>query len=229
MRRVSTIDVAVAFLAVAWTVLYVTLSVLQYETGHNASFDLALYARSLWGIAHGVPFNPLRDQHSLALHSHAILYLLAPLTKVVSPVCVLLTLQAISLGGAGLLLYTISKRRLGREPIAACVALSYFLYPVAANAALFDAHPKTLAMIPILCLLDGLDRAGRREGTVIVLTADHGQALGEGGAIGPGAAIANAINDALRPFGAEICEIPATPRRVLQAIADAAGKAARRG
>ncbi len=45
--------------------------------------------------------------------------------------------------------------------------------------------------------------------------------VGEGGAIGPGAAIANAINDALRPLGAEVCEIPVTPRRVLQAITDA--------
>ena len=44
--------------------------------------------------------------------------------------------------------------------------------------------------------------------------------VGEGGAIGPGAAIANAINDALRPLGAELCEIPATPRRVLKAITD---------
>ena len=158
MRRVSTIDVAVTLLAVAWTVLYVALSVLQYETGHNASFDLALYARSLWGIAHGVPFNPLRDQHALALHSHLILYLLAPLTKLVSPVYLLLTLQAISLGGAGLVLYTISKRRLGSQPLAACVALSYFFYPVAANTSLFDMHPKTLAMMPILWVLDGLDR-----------------------------------------------------------------------
>ncbi len=44
--------------------------------------------------------------------------------------------------------------------------------------------------------------------------------VGEGGAIGPGAAIGNAVNDALRPLGAEICEIPITPRRVLRAIAD---------
>ena len=49
--------------------------------------------------------------------------------------------------------------------------------------------------------------------------------VGEGGAIGPGAAIANAINDALRPLGAELCEIPATPRRVLKAIADASAVA----
>jgi len=45
--------------------------------------------------------------------------------------------------------------------------------------------------------------------------------VGEGGAIGPGAAVANAVNDALRPLGVEICEIPITPRRILRAIAKA--------
>ncbi len=45
--------------------------------------------------------------------------------------------------------------------------------------------------------------------------------VGEGGAIGPAAAVANAINDALRPLKAEICEIPVTPRRILDAIAKA--------
>jgi aerobic carbon-monoxide dehydrogenase large subunit len=42
--------------------------------------------------------------------------------------------------------------------------------------------------------------------------------VGEGGAIGPAAAIANAVNDALTPLGVEILEIPITPRRVLDAI-----------
>jgi aerobic carbon-monoxide dehydrogenase large subunit len=43
--------------------------------------------------------------------------------------------------------------------------------------------------------------------------------VGEGGAIGPAAAIANAVNDALKSVGVEICEIPITPRRILHAIA----------
>ena len=43
--------------------------------------------------------------------------------------------------------------------------------------------------------------------------------VGEGGAIGPGAAVANAVNDALHKLGVEICEIPITPRRILEAIA----------
>jgi carbon-monoxide dehydrogenase large subunit len=42
--------------------------------------------------------------------------------------------------------------------------------------------------------------------------------IGESGTIAPPAAIANAINDALRPLGVEITETPATPRRILEAI-----------
>ena len=55
----------------------------------------------------------------------------------------------------------------------------------------------------------------------------HGQkGIGEGGAIAPHAAIGNAINDALRPLGAEVGETPMTPHRILDAIAEARAKAA---
>ena len=46
--------------------------------------------------------------------------------------------------------------------------------------------------------------------------------IGESGAIGPPAAIANAVNDALRPIGARVSELPMTPERVLGAITQAA-------
>jgi aerobic carbon-monoxide dehydrogenase large subunit len=42
--------------------------------------------------------------------------------------------------------------------------------------------------------------------------------MGEGGAIAPAAAIANAVRDALGSIGAEVNETPLTPRRVLAAI-----------
>ena len=42
--------------------------------------------------------------------------------------------------------------------------------------------------------------------------------MGEGGAIAPPAAIANAVADALAPLGARINEIPLTPERVLECI-----------
>ena len=45
--------------------------------------------------------------------------------------------------------------------------------------------------------------------------------IGEGGAIAPPAAIVNAINDALHDLGVEITETPATPRRIVAALARA--------
>jgi carbon-monoxide dehydrogenase large subunit len=50
--------------------------------------------------------------------------------------------------------------------------------------------------------------------------------IGEGGAIGPPAAIGNAINDALRSLGAELTVSPMTPRRIVEAIAGARASAA---
>jgi carbon-monoxide dehydrogenase large subunit len=43
--------------------------------------------------------------------------------------------------------------------------------------------------------------------------------IGEGGAIAPPAAIANAVNDALAGLGAELLVSPVTPRRIVEAIA----------
>ena len=45
--------------------------------------------------------------------------------------------------------------------------------------------------------------------------------IGEGGAIAPPAAIANAISDALADLGAELLVSPITPRRIVEAIARA--------
>ena len=45
--------------------------------------------------------------------------------------------------------------------------------------------------------------------------------LGEGGAIGPPAAIANAVNDALAPLGVEVDKLPITRERLLDKIARA--------
>ncbi len=53
----------------------------------------------------------------------------------------------------------------------------------------------------------------------LALNTSHGlKAMGEGGAISPPAAIANAVADALAPLGARVNEIPLTPERVLALI-----------
>ncbi len=55
--------------------------------------------------------------------------------------------------------------------------------------------------------------------TLTGASVTRAKGLGEGGTIGAPAAIVNAINDALSPFGVSIDVIPATPRRIRAALA----------
>ena len=57
--------------------------------------------------------------------------------------------------------------------------------------------------------------------TLTSASVTQAKGLGEGGAIGPPAAVLNAINDALKPLNAEINTIPASPRRIHEAIRNA--------
>jgi aerobic carbon-monoxide dehydrogenase large subunit len=47
--------------------------------------------------------------------------------------------------------------------------------------------------------------------------------IGEGGAVGPPAALVSAVNDALRPLGVQVYDLPLTPDLILDAIAAADG------
>jgi len=86
------------------------------------------------------------------------------------------------------------------------------------TATLADFLPPTSREIPSIELLH-LETLG---GTTIT----QSKGLGEGGAIGAPAAILNAINDALAPFGATINEMPATPQRIRAALRETRKKPA---
>src|SRR6187200_288086 len=75
------------------------------------------------------------------------------------------------------------------------------------TATLADFLPPTSREIPPIELL----HRETLEGTTTITQA---KGLGEGGAIGAPAAVLNAINDALAPFGVTIDDMPATPRRI---------------
>ncbi len=72
-----------------------------------------------------------------------------------------------------------------------------YLIPTAAEVPKFDIHH--------ICTPSPLSRFGQK-------------GIGEGGAIGPPAALGNAINDALKELDAEITEIPVSPQRILKII-----------
>jgi carbon-monoxide dehydrogenase large subunit len=60
--------------------------------------------------------------------------------------------------------------------------------------------------------------------TLTSASVTQAKGLGEGGAIGPPAAILNAINDALKPLNVEINTIPASPRRIYEALRECRAK-----
>ena len=91
----------------------------------------------------------------------------------------------------------------------------------------FDASGQPLASTFADYILPGptevpAPKVGHME-TLAPYTEFGVKGLGEGGAIAPPAAIGNAVNDALRPLGAQLLHTPMTPRRVLEAIQAAAG------
>ncbi len=79
-----------------------------------------------------------------------------------------------------------------------------------ATATLADYTPPTARDIPRL-ELHHIESAAASSVT-------GAKGLGEGGTIGAPAAVLNAVNDALSPFGVSIDEIPATPQRIRAAL-----------
>ncbi len=156
-------DLLATVLTVVWFAAVLYMSLAQYETGHNRSFDLGLYARSLWGLANGYPINSLRGEHALAIHSHFILYLLAPLTAITGSAYLLIFVQTFALAASGLLVYHLAKRFTNSEPVALSVLVAYVSSPIVINTALYEVHVKTFATPFLLLASYRLLRRGTRD------------------------------------------------------------------
>jgi len=86
----------------------------------------------------------------------------------------------------------------------------------------FDAQGQPLASTMLDYLLPGATEVPDIRVLHMETLSPHTEfgmkGIGEGGAIGPPAAIVSAVNDALRATGAEVHDLPLTPERILEAI-----------
>lgn len=125
--------------------------------GWAHSFDAAIYARSLWGVAAGNFWNPVVDLHVMSIHFNLVLFVLAPFVAIASPLLVLIGAQSaafgVTLAAAGL------AAGRGATPVkaAACAggaAALLLASPVVANPFLFDVRPDLIG-VPwlVVCLL----------------------------------------------------------------------------
>lgn len=138
--------------------------------GMTQSYDTLLYARSLWGIAHGEPMNPVYGTHWLAVHANGVMALTAPLAHAMPAWRVLLLGHALAFG-ATVALTLRACMAAARAPtatsppwlggLAAVWALTLVAAAPVVNPFFFDARPDLVAA-PLL--LAALLRASSRGG-----------------------------------------------------------------
>ena len=129
----------------------------RYATCHNETFDLALYARSAWGLSRNDFWNPIADSSFVHLHAAWVLFPLGMVGRVFGTVPVLLVAQAIAIAACVWPLARIGERHLGHvgAPLA---ALLWLAYPNLGHVGSYEMHPGTLALFPLCWMLDSLDR-----------------------------------------------------------------------
>jgi uncharacterized membrane protein len=134
-------------------------SLSRYGTYHNRTYDLAMYARQAWGLAHAEFWDPIVDAHFLGTHIAIVLAPLGFLGRWLGTVQVLLLAQSLAFGLAALPLARMAARRFG-DSGGLCAALAYALYPNVSQVAGYEFHPGSLAVLPLALALEALD-AGR--------------------------------------------------------------------
>ncbi|HEX6240709.1 MAG TPA: DUF2079 domain-containing protein [Polyangiales bacterium] len=138
----------------------------RFQSVHQRTFDLALYARIAWGIAHGDLTTRVLATTPLGTHLSLVLAPLGLAGRALSAlglggsaptVHVLLVAQAACAALCVFPLARIGARHLGRRG-ALLAVLGWLLYPNVFHVATYEFHPGTLALLPICWAFDALER-----------------------------------------------------------------------
>lgn len=146
--------------AVTWAALF-GLAYARFATYHNRTFDLAFYTRMAWGLARLDFWDPFLDAHVLGLHVSPVLLPIGWLGALFGTPLTLLATQAAAAVGAGALLGKLGERRLGRVGWAVGFA-SLVAHPNLGHVVTYEAHPGTLALLPLAWAVERLDAGDRR-------------------------------------------------------------------
>lgn len=145
-------------LTAAFCVLMGIQGLSRYVTYHNQTYDLALYARQAWGLAHGVYRESIVGAHFLGSHIALVLWPLGLLGRVFGVVQVLLVAQVLAFGLATLPLAQLAARRFG-DAGGLCAAALWMAYPNISHVATYEFHPGSLGVLPLAIALNALDQA----------------------------------------------------------------------
>lgn len=161
----------VSNLALSAAVLFAAMALARYGTYHNDTFDLAFYARTVWGLGRLDLWNPLVGADARGLHLSPALIPLALLSRVVPTVPLLLLTQAACVCGAAIPLARLAARRVGHPWAPYLTAGVYLLLPAVGSVASYEFHPSALALLPLALALDFFDDRRVRAGMISLVVA----------------------------------------------------------
>lgn len=146
----------------AFVLVFGALSLARFETFHSRSLDMAYYVRLVWGLANGHLEQPVVDApHVLGLHLELVLLPLAGLARLGLPIAeLLLVVQVLAAGAVIFPAVALARRHLGPvcgERMAFATALIAYLLPTVTRCVDYDFHPATMAIWPLLALVEALD------------------------------------------------------------------------
>tara|TARA_Y100001968_G_C19450284_1_gene768044 strand:- start:329 stop:1738 length:1410 start_codon:yes stop_codon:yes gene_type:complete len=118
----------------------------------QSNYDLLLFDQWIWLISQGLePISSITSWHVISDHAAWMLYIFAPLYKIVSTVNWLFITQAISLSFTGIPLWLLAKNNNLSTRNCWFICLVWWLQPVVFNVNIADFHPEVWAM-PILAM-----------------------------------------------------------------------------
>ncbi|MES1165946.1 MAG: DUF2079 domain-containing protein [Verrucomicrobiota bacterium] len=149
---------AMAVFYIAYMAFY---TVRNHHRFNTFTWDLGQINNQFYNFLHGHPFRCtalIREGNwsELRNHAEATMFFLLPIYALWPSAEILLILQAVLLGTAGIFVYRIAARRVSR-PVAVLLAAAYYLYPPLHGAQFFDIHFQPVAAAFMLAAIDFFD------------------------------------------------------------------------
>ncbi len=154
----------------AWRpLLYTGVNLYRLAHFYPLEFDLAIFGQGVWLLSHGE--SPLVTIRGINLFGERATWLHVPIALLYAAlgsragVWVLVVLQSVALGAAGVMLYRHAQRELGAAA-ATVVLTSYLFYPALQHTWLEYYEPINLA-VPCLVAVTLAVRQGRERAALI--------------------------------------------------------------
>lgn len=150
--RVRTAWIVAGAMCAVFTLVLTTFALAQHSAYSTGRQDLEIYAQVIWNTANGRPYEStlLKTNRShLAEHLSGAILLIAPLYKLLPTPALLIVIQQVCLGLAGLPIFAFARAQTRSVAVALVVTAGFLSSAALASIALDDFHPVALTALPL--------------------------------------------------------------------------------